>query len=141
MSRSLQKYLRITRQQPYFTRDSIISHLSICLSHDLSPRTFLERYIQPESQPLATLLFPKITEHVEQSWIIQCDTQHEDNEKKVYVNQSLYSNLIIILKQKHAEHISLVCTFYRIPRIHLIEKFFYPKNNQFVLKINSETSV
>lgn len=140
MSRSLQKYLRITRQQPYFTRDSIISHLSICLSHDLSPRTFLERYIQPESQPLATLLFPKITEHIEQSWTILCDTQNKDN-KKILINQSIYSNLVVILKQKHAEHIGLICTFYQIPKIHLIEKFFYPKNNKFLLKINSETSV
>ncbi|CAF1109894.1 unnamed protein product [Rotaria sordida] len=148
MSRSLQKYLRLTRQQPYFTRESIITHLATCLSHDLSPRTFLERYIQTESQPLATLLFPvlaSITKNQEQSWILVCDTQTltNDEEKcqRISINQSIYSNLIFVLKQQHAEHIALICTFHQIPRIKLIEKFFDLKQNKFVLKLNSETSV
>jgi vang-like len=140
MSRSLQKYLRITRQQPYFTRESIISHLSICLSHDLSPRAFLERYIQIESQPLATLLFPTLNHNIEQSWTILCDTQNNEN-KQILINQSIYSNLIFVLKQEHAEHIALICTFYQMPRVNLIEKFFDLKHNKFVLKLNSETSV
>ena len=140
MSRSLQKYLRVTRQQPYFTRESIISHLSICLSHDLSPRTFLERYMQTEVQPLATLLFPKSNDRIEQSWSIVCDTQN-DEAKSISINQSIYSNLIVVLKQKHAEHIALICTFHPIPRVHLIERIFDLKRNKFVLKLNSETSV
>ncbi|CAF3503361.1 unnamed protein product [Adineta steineri] len=146
MSRSLQKYLRITRQQPYFTRETIISHLSTCLSHDLSPRTFLQRYIQTESQPLATLLFPTLSnDNIEQSWTIICDSQSyiNDNEDKklISINQSIYKNLICVLKQQNAEHIALICTFHEIPRIHLIEKFFDIKYNKFVLKLNSETSV
>ena len=149
MSRSLQKYLRITRQQPYFTRESIISHLSTCLSHDLSPRAFLERYIQTESQPLATLLFPALLSTIkhscEQSWTILCDPQlyinGKEERKSISVNQSIYSNLIFVLKQQHAEHIALICTFHKMPRVHLIEKFFDLKHNKFVLKLNSETSV
>ncbi|CAF2512104.1 unnamed protein product [Rotaria sp. Silwood2] len=149
MSRSLQKYLRITRQQPYFTRESIISHLSTCLSHNLSPRAFLERYIQTESQPLATLLFPALLSTtkrtIEQSWTIICDTQSYINDKNqrktISINQSIYSNLIFILKQQHAEHIALICTFHRMPRINLLENFFDLKQNKFVLKLNSETSV
>jgi vang-like len=146
MSRSLQKYLRITRQQPYFTRESIISHLSTCLSHDLSPRAFLQRYIQIESQPLATLLYPALThDNFEQSWTIICDPQSsindQEEQKAISINQSIYKNLIFVLKQQHAEHIALICTFHQIPRIHLIEKFFDFKYNKFVLKLNSETSV
>ncbi|CAF1035090.1 unnamed protein product [Rotaria sordida] len=149
MSRSLQKYLRITRQQPYFTRESIISHLSTCLTHNLSPRAFLERYIQTEFQPLATLLFPALLstkKHtIEQSWTIICDSQSYINEKHqrktISINQSIYSNLLFVLKQQHAEHITLICTFHQIPRIHLIEKFFDLKQNKFILKLNSETSV
>jgi vang-like len=144
MSRSLQKYLRLTRQQPYFTRESIISHLSTCLSHDLSPRTFLERYIQTESQPLATLLFPALASITntkqEQSWTLICDP-NEERQEHICINQSIYSNLIFILKQQHAEHIGLICTFHEIPKINLIEKFFDTKHNKFVLKLNSETSV
>jgi vang-like len=145
MSRSLQKYLRLTRQQPYFTRESIISHLATCLSHDLSPRTFLERYVQTELQPLATLLFPalaSIKNHQEQSWTIVCDSQISKNDNEhISINQSIYSNLILVLKQQHAEHIALICTFHQMPRVNLIEKFFDTKHNKFVLKLNSETSV
>lgn len=149
MARSLQKYLRLTRQQPYFTRESIISHLAICLSHDLSPRTFLERYIQTDAQPLATLLFPILsnaTKNVEQSWTITCHTSNLTNpdekfEENVSLNQSIYSNLTVVLKQQHAEHIALICTFYSIPKVNLIEKYFDSKQNKFVLKLNSETSV
>jgi vang-like len=148
MSRSLQKYLRITRQQPYFTREAIILHLSTCLSHDLSPRTFLERYIQIDCQPLATLLFPALqstTKKIEQSWLLTCDNRsiddkHETN-KIIGINRAIYANLTIILKQQHAEHIALLCTFHAMPRVYLFEKFFDLKQNQFVLKLNSETSV
>ena len=45
LSRSLQKYLRVTRQQPRHTMESILQHLSTCLSYDMSPRAFLEKYI------------------------------------------------------------------------------------------------
>ncbi|CAF1218259.1 unnamed protein product [Rotaria magnacalcarata] len=149
MSRSLQKYLRITRQQPYFTRESIISHLSTCLSHDLSPRAFLERYVQTESQPLATTLLPAIastTNHaIEQSWSIICDPQsyiyEKENRKTIPINQSICANLVFVLKQQHAKHIGLICSFHPMPRIHLIENFFDLKQNRFVLKLNSETSV
>lgn len=147
MSRSLQKYLRLTRQQPYFTRESIISHLTTCLSHDLSPRTFLERYVQTESQPLATLLFPALASanHDQgQSWTIICDTEtskDDDRRERIALNQSIYPNLIFVLKQQHAEHIALVCSFHAMPRVNLIERFFESKQNKFVLRLNSETSV
>lgn len=140
MSRSLQKYLRITRQQPYFTRESIISHLTICLSHDLSPRAFLERYTQTECQPVATLLFPSLNNNIEQSWTIECHPDKDENHS-IAINQPIYSKLMFVLKQKHAEHIALICTFHPIPRVHLIEKIFDTKRTKFVLKLNSETSV
>lgn len=151
MSRSLQKYLRLTRQQPYFTRESIIAHLATCLSHDLSPRAFLERYVQTDCQPLATLLFPalaSVNNHLEQSWTLVCDPQYSSNDDDqqrrrgdLSINQSICSNLTFVLKQQHAEHIALICTFHAMPRVNLIEKFFDSKQNKFVLKLNSETSV
>ena len=45
MARALQKYLRITRQQPRHTMQSILQHLASCISHDLSAKAFLERYL------------------------------------------------------------------------------------------------
>lgn len=45
MARALQKYLRITRQQPRYTMESILQHLASCLAHDMSPKAFLEHYL------------------------------------------------------------------------------------------------
>lgn len=43
--RPLQKYLRTTRQQPKYTVENILRHLTLCISHELSSRAFLERYL------------------------------------------------------------------------------------------------
>ena len=45
MARPLQKYLRITRQQPRHSVESILQHLAICLSHDMSARAFTEKFL------------------------------------------------------------------------------------------------
>ncbi len=45
LSRPLQKYLRATRQQPRHSAESVLDHLATCLSFDMSPRAFLERYL------------------------------------------------------------------------------------------------
>ena len=45
IAKPLQKFLRITRQQPRHTMESILQHLANCLKYDMSPRAFLERYI------------------------------------------------------------------------------------------------
>ena len=60
LSRPLQKYLRITRQQPRHSVESILQHLSTSLSYDLSPRAFLEKYIitTPVLQVSIFLTFP-----------------------------------------------------------------------------------
>lgn len=48
LARSLQKYLRITRQQPRHTAENVVRHLAQCLSYDVSPRAFLERFFSPQ---------------------------------------------------------------------------------------------
>jgi len=45
MARALQKYLRVTRQQPRHTMESVLQHLAQCVSHELSAKAFLERYL------------------------------------------------------------------------------------------------
>ncbi|KAK3546615.1 hypothetical protein QTP70_031228 [Hemibagrus guttatus] len=45
MARAMQKYLRTTRQQPYHSMESIISHLQFCITHNMTPKAFLERYL------------------------------------------------------------------------------------------------
>ncbi|KAG8146575.1 hypothetical protein E2320_013716 [Naja naja] len=45
MARAMQKYLRTTKQQPYHTMESILQHLEFCITHDMTPKAFLERYL------------------------------------------------------------------------------------------------
>ena len=45
ISKPLQKYLRVTRQQPWHSMESIIRHLSACVANDVSPKAFLEKYL------------------------------------------------------------------------------------------------
>ena len=45
IARPLQKYLRITRQQPRHTMDSILQHLANTIMYDMSPKAFLEKYL------------------------------------------------------------------------------------------------
>lgn len=47
MARSLQKYLRITRQQPAYPMEVILEHLARCVNYDMSSKAFLEEYLQP----------------------------------------------------------------------------------------------
>ena len=47
IARPLQKYLRITRQQPRHSTDAVLAHIATALRFDLAPRAFLERYLVP----------------------------------------------------------------------------------------------
>ncbi len=147
IARDLRRYLRITRQQPYFTRDNIVSHLADCISYDMSPKSFLQRYFNDESivfnqrallnngaLPLPQQTNGSVNQRVkfktpEQSWILICDT---------VLYQNVEDNLMLVLKQNE---ISLMCTFKRLPYFNLIEDILDTKRNKFVLKMNSETSV
>jgi vang-like len=156
IARDLRRYLRVTRQQPYFTRDSIIAHLANCISYDMSPRSFLQRYLNKESlvfnerelvnsnkngarSPISVLPMNGVSAqgvnyHLnlktsDQDWILICDTS---------LYQSVEDNLMIVLKQNE---VSLMCTFKKLPHFNLIEDILDPKRNKFVLKLNSETTV
>ena len=149
IARDLRRYLRVTRQQPYFTRESIVAHLANCISYDMTPKAFLQRYLKAEpllfneralvnatteqNRQLSTGLhggnYHLNLKTMDQSWILICDTA---------LYQNCEDNLMLVLKQNE---VSLMCTFKRLPRFNLIEDVLDPKRNKFVLKINSETTV
>ena len=155
IARDLRRYLRVTRQQPYFTRDSIVAHLANCISYDMSPKAFLQRYLNRESlvfnekalvnastqqnNKFSSLLTSGVGSHgvnyhmnlktLDQSWILICDTA---------LYQNIEDNLMFVLKQNE---VCLMCTFKRLPRFNLVEDILDPKRNKFVLKLNSETTV
>ena len=122
-------------------------HLGECISYDMSPKTFLQRYMQTGDEALvfneramcfssnpAMLASANSKEIIkgktpEQSWILISDT---------VLYQNVEDNLMFVLKQNE---ISLMCSFKRLPHFNLIEDILDPKRNKFVLKMQSETSV
>ncbi|XP_074598203.1 strabismus domain-containing protein Vang [Brevipalpus obovatus] len=125
IARSLQKFLRITRQQPRHTVESIIDHLSVCLTYDLSPKAFLEKYFntRPVLQNDLELKLPI------QSWGLVSD---------IPLTRNIEPGSVFMLRQGD---ISLLVTINSLPHFQITEEIIDPKCNRFVLKMNSETSV
>jgi vang-like len=124
MARALQKYLRVTRQQPRHTAESILKHLAYCLKNDLSPRAFLELYL------IETPILQSEKEHRKiQSWSLVCDD---------LLSRPIRSGCSFQLIQND---ISLNIIVHKIPYFNIKEEVVDPKCNKFVLRLNSETSV
>ncbi|XP_039480366.1 vang-like protein 2-B isoform X3 [Drosophila santomea] len=124
MARALQKYLRVTRQQPRHTFESILKHLAHCLKHDLSPRAFLEPYLTE-----SPVMQSEKERRWVQSWSLICDE---------IVSRPIGNECTFQLIQND---VSLMVTVHKLPHFNLAEEVVDPKSNKFVLKLNSETSV
>lgn len=124
LSRALQKYLRITRQQPRHTMEAILEHLALCLSHDMSPRAFLEKYIKTEPAFQNDKELKDI-----QSWGLVCDQ---------LLSRPISNGTVFQLRQND---VLLLCSVHTIPHFSIAEEVIHPKSNKFVLRLNSETSV
>ncbi|KAH8253767.1 hypothetical protein KR032_006827 [Drosophila birchii] len=124
MARALQKYLRVTRQQPRHTFESILKHLAHCLKHDLSPRAFLEPYLTE-----SPVMQSEKERRWVQSWSLICDE---------IVSRPISNECTFQLIQND---VSLMITVHKLPHFNLAEEVVDPKSNKFVLKLNSETSV
>jgi len=125
LSRSLQKYLRATRQQPRHTMESILQHLSTCLSYDLSPRAFLEKYLVAAP-------------------VLQNDREFREVQHWSLVSErSLYRDIQpgVAFQLRQGGDVSLLCQVERLPHFFLREEIIEPSSNRFVLRLNSETSV
>lgn len=53
LSRPLHRYLRLVRQHPPYSKQAVLDHISSCISHEMSARSFLERYLQQTPVGLA----------------------------------------------------------------------------------------
>ncbi|KAI4458239.1 vang-like protein [Holotrichia oblita] len=124
MARALQKYLRVTRQQPRHSVESILIHLANCLSNDLTPRAFLEPYLVTEP----VLQNDKEQRDV-QTWALICEE---------LLSRPIGDNVTFHLRQND---VSLICTIKKLPHFNVTEEVVDPKSNKFVLRLNSETSV
>jgi len=125
MARALQKFLRITRQQPWHTMDSVLRHLATCIQHDMTPKAFLQRYFKEASVLHQSDKSVLPTEQ----WVLVCDH---------VLSRTCEDGIQFQLKQAD---VSLLCQVKKIPHISLLEEVVDPKKNRFVLRLNSETSV
>ncbi|UYV65527.1 VANGL1 [Cordylochernes scorpioides] len=125
MARALQKFLRLTRQQPRHTMQSIVEHLATCLSHGLSPRAFLEKFLV--ARPV--LQNDKELQPGLQTWALVCDT---------LVSRPVTPGCLFLLRQ---HDVSLLVTVHRLPHLNITEEVADPGSGKFVLRLNSETSV
>lgn len=124
MARALQKYLRITRQQPRHSVEGILRHLADCLSNDLTPKAFLEPYLVTEP-------------------VLQCDKERKSVQTWALICAELLSRPIRdgVEFQLRQNDVSLICTINKLPHFNITEEVVDPKSNKFVLRLNSETSV
>ncbi|XP_003458902.1 vang-like protein 2 [Oreochromis niloticus] len=123
MARAMQKYLRATRQQTYHSMESIISHLQFCITHNMSPKAFLERYLVPGP----TLQY--LDSNRGRQWTLVSEEP---------VTASLRQGHVFSLKRLD---LSLIVTVTPLPFLHIAEEFIDPKSHKFVMKLQSETSV
>ncbi|BFZ13687.1 hypothetical protein BsWGS_16726 [Bradybaena similaris] len=125
LARALQKYLRVTRQQPRYTMDSVLNHLACCISHDMSPRAFISQYLTQGPVICGSEQEVRSTER----WVLVCEQ---------LLTRELDNHIVFQLKKGP---VSLLCTVTKIPHFSLTEEMLHPKSNKFVLQLNSETSV
>lgn len=104
MSRALQKYLRITRQQPRHSVESILNRLAHCLALDATPNVFLE----PFFNPTPVLSNDKERSHSTQHWALVCEGQ--------LPSRLLTNGCEFQLRQGE---ISLICTVYKLPNFYI----------------------
>lgn len=147
ISRPLQKFLRVTRQQPRHTMESILQHLANCLSYDMSPRAFLEKYLVTKPVLQVELLISTESRGGNPLDISNAYIQNEREVREVH-SWSLISERLLYrdiqpgsLFQLRQGDISLLCQVYKMPHFNLSEEIIDPLSNRFVLRLNSETSV
>ncbi|CAD5114245.1 DgyrCDS3386 [Dimorphilus gyrociliatus] len=122
LARALQKYLRITRQQPRYSMESILRHLALCIGHDMGPKAFLEKFLTQGSIIMNDKEYSNT-----QTWVLICDQ---------LVSRNIEHGSLIQLRQGD---VALLINIRKIPHFNLTEEVIDHKCNKFVLKLNSET--
>lgn len=126
MARALQKYLRVTRQQPRHSVESILNRLARCLAQDAAPRAFLEPFFT--TSPV--LSNEKERQKRSHHWALVCEGE--------LPSRQIANGCEFQLRQGE---VALLCTAHRLPHFNLTEQLAHPKSNKFLLRLNSETSV
>ncbi|CAH2218594.1 vang 1 [Pelobates cultripes] len=114
IAQSLQRYLRTTRQAHLHSMESIIQHLTMCLTHNMSPQAFLEEYLQPgplvQYQMIPTGVWTLVSEEP--------------------VTRPIRSNMTFCLQSIDS---NLVVTVSGVPTLRLNETFIPPTSHRFTV--------
>jgi vang-like len=123
MARSMQKYLRTTRQHQHFSQEDVLDHLSFCFRHSMSSAAFLSRYLA--ARPGMT--YPG---HILDSaaWSISCDEP---------LLSAIRHGISFSLIQSDY---TLVCTVRRHPNLVLREEYHDPKSFRYQVDLNNPES-
>lgn len=124
MARAMQKYLRTTRQQAFHSMESILTHLQFCITHNMTPKAFLQRYLSPGP----TMQYQQQNGRGRQ-WTLVSEEP---------VTSGLRQGLVFSIRRLD---FSLVVTVTPLPFLRLGEEFIDPKSHKFVMRLQSETSV
>uniref|UniRef100_A0A0N5BNA6 RGS domain-containing protein n=1 Tax=Strongyloides papillosus TaxID=174720 RepID=A0A0N5BNA6_STREA len=107
ISRPLQKYLRLTKKQSYFQKESNLVNLQRCLQYNLSSRSFLE--------PFFSNIYPDRFVMKSYRWSIMSDC---------VVTDSISEGLSFVLKTQmynSDKDIKLYCQVFKMPFVNLSE--------------------
>ncbi|KHN88473.1 Vang-like protein 1 [Toxocara canis] len=125
IARPLNKYLKLTRQQPRHSADQVVAHLARCLSLRFSAATFLQRFFSPK--------FPLPDRVEEAKWSIISNKQ---------ASEALHHGTVFVLRchQKDDDAgVQLLCSFHSLPFFNLTEQ--QSSASKFALKITPESAV
>ncbi|XP_069802068.1 vang-like protein 1 [Dendropsophus ebraccatus] len=120
IAQSLQRYLRATHQTHLYSMEAIIQHLTLCLTHTMSPQAFLEQYLRPG--PPCQYLGAQPAE-----WTLVSEES---------VTRSLKSNLTFCLRSADTR---LVVSVRPIPSLTLAENFIPPNSHRFLVQLYPQT--
>jgi len=123
IARPLQKYLRITRQQPRHTMDSILHHLATIVMYDMSPMAFLEKFF---------ITSPVLQNEQEQAglqnWSLICD---------ILLTRGLEHRTVFQLRQGD---VLLLCEVFSLPDLNITENIKDQTQDKFVIQGNVQSS-
>ncbi|XP_069616500.1 vang-like protein 1 isoform X2 [Ranitomeya imitator] len=116
IAQSLQRYLRSTSQTHLYSMEAIVQHLTLCLTHNMSPQAFLEQYLRPGPQCQYSRAKPA-------EWTLVSEES---------VTRSLKSQLTFCLR---SAAVQLVVSVSEIPSLTLSENFIPPNSHRFLVQL------
>ncbi|VDO41890.1 unnamed protein product [Onchocerca flexuosa] len=125
IARPLNKYLKLTRQQPRHTADQVVAHLARCLSLRFTAATFLQRFFSSK--------FPFPERVRETKWSIVCNVQ---------ASAGIKHGTVFVLRCHERDDdagVQLLCSLHSFPFFNLTEQ--QSSTSKFALKITPESNV